>query len=91
MRSGGKSRRGGGRGEGGLTKKRQIGRAGSAVLPYSTSKNYAVLENGERDRLEPKAQENRRRMDMLVCGYGFVCPVGGRSVVGARDELLHRW
>ena len=52
-------------------------------------KNYGVLENRESDRLEPKAEENRRRMDMLVCGCGFVCPVGGGCVVGARNELLH--
>jgi hypothetical protein len=91
MRSGGKSRRGGGRGEGWLTKRDKLDGQGAPFCRILRLKNYGVLENRERDRLEPKSQENRRRMDMLVCGYGFVCPVGGRSVVGARDELLHRW
>ena len=43
----------------------------------------------ERERLEPTAQENRRRVDMFVCGCGFVRSFGGRCVVDARDELLH--
>ena len=49
-----------------------------------------VLENRERERLEPSEEENRDRMGMLVCGFGFVRSVGGRRLVGARDELLHR-
>jgi hypothetical protein len=49
-----------------------------------------VIENKERDRLEPTAQENRRRVGMLICGHGFVRSIGGRCMVGARDELLHR-
>ena len=49
-----------------------------------------VIENRERDRFEPATQENRRSVGMLVCGCGFVRPVGGSGVVSARDGLLHR-
>src|ERR1700724_3249854 len=49
-----------------------------------------VLENRERERLEPTVQESRGRMGMLVCGCGFVCAHSGGRLVGARDELLHR-
>jgi len=61
-----------------------IGRAGSALLAYPTSERTTG-----RERLEQRPEEDRRRMHMLVCGYGFVRSLGRRCMVSACNGLLH--
>src|ERR1700676_5021392 len=85
MPSGEKSRRGVGQGEAWLRPCETYWTGSKRGFGVSY-----VIENRELEHLEPKAQENRRRMGMLVCGCGSVCSIGGSCLVGARYELLHR-
>ena len=62
-----------------------IGWAVSALLAYPTSERTTG-----RERLEQRPEEDRRRMHLLVCGYGFVRSLGRRCMVSACNGLLHR-
>ena len=49
-----------------------------------------VIENRDRERLEPRSQESTSRVGVPAGGCGLVRSLGGRRVVSAFDGVLHR-
>src|SRR5712692_7007794 len=49
-----------------------------------------VIGNRDRERLEPRSQENTGSVGVPAGGCGFVRALGGRRVVGAFDGVLQR-